>query len=330
MLRQEKGRAGISLVELVVAVALLSLVSVAAIQLMNMTQKTMIEPQTKLDQQLRSEAIASYIYKDFAPGQPIPNAGSGNAVTFVQAVSESAGRSSTGPNPKGRSDACGLNTYLATITTEAEHNHLTKVMMVADTPGWQSGWIGGRVLQNNVFSWVTGPLAEQVPFWHGTGQSGRPYGTSNGQMSNTAGLSFFDYDPLPQFGGNRRQIIAQSTNDSFRFANWAGGKEEQPTDTQKYDCDTTNPRPPPGGCQPASSRTGDGVAIYGHKDRNGTWFSVPNVAQRCDPTAEHSICGYYVEFEEPAGEDPMKFAHQISLDMSKFREFCQSSDNVTR
>ena len=61
MLRQEKGRAGISLVELVVAVALLSLVSVAAIQLMNMTQKTMIEPQTKLDQQLRSEAIASYI-----------------------------------------------------------------------------------------------------------------------------------------------------------------------------------------------------------------------------------------------------------------------------
>jgi type II secretory pathway component PulJ len=44
-----------------VAVALLSLVSVAAIQLMNMTQKTMIEPQTKLDQQLRSEAIASYI-----------------------------------------------------------------------------------------------------------------------------------------------------------------------------------------------------------------------------------------------------------------------------
>lgn len=202
--------------------------------------------------------------------------------------------------------------------------------MVADTPGWQSGWIGGRVLPNNVFSWVTGPLAEQVPFWHGTGQSGRPYGTSNGQMSNTAGLSFFDYDPLPQFGGNRRQIIAQSTNDSFRFANWAGGKEEQPTDTQKYDCDTTNPRPPPGGCQPASSRTGDGVAIYGHKDRNGTWFSVPNVAQRCDPTAEHSICGYYVEFEEPAGEDPMKFAHQISLDMSKFREFCQSSDNVTR
>ena len=62
------GRLGISLVELVVAVALLSMVSLAAIQLMNMTERTMIGSQTKLNDQLRSEAIASYIYKDFARG----------------------------------------------------------------------------------------------------------------------------------------------------------------------------------------------------------------------------------------------------------------------
>lgn len=66
--QKQKTESGISLVELVVAVALLSMVSLAAIQLMNMTQKTMVEPQTKLDRQLRSEAIASYIYKDFARG----------------------------------------------------------------------------------------------------------------------------------------------------------------------------------------------------------------------------------------------------------------------
>ena len=65
---KQKTESGISLVELVVAVALLSMVSLAAIQLMNMTQKTMVDPQIKLDQQLRSEAIASYIYKDFARG----------------------------------------------------------------------------------------------------------------------------------------------------------------------------------------------------------------------------------------------------------------------
>ena len=56
-----KFRPGISLVELVVAVALLSVVSLAAIQLLNMTERTMIGSQTKLNDQLRSESIASYI-----------------------------------------------------------------------------------------------------------------------------------------------------------------------------------------------------------------------------------------------------------------------------
>lgn len=57
-----KSRPGISLVELVVAVALLSVVSLAAIQLLNMTERTMFGSQTKLNDQLRSESIASYIY----------------------------------------------------------------------------------------------------------------------------------------------------------------------------------------------------------------------------------------------------------------------------
>ena len=38
-----------------------------------------------------------------------------------------------------------------------------------------------------------------------------------------------------------------------------------------------------------------------------------------------SYCGYYVEFEKLEGENPVKFAHQITLDMGRFREFCQSS-----
>ena len=67
--KRQIDRAGISLVELVVAVALLSLVSLAVVQLMNMTERTMIGSQTNLNQQLRSESIASYIYKDFARGE---------------------------------------------------------------------------------------------------------------------------------------------------------------------------------------------------------------------------------------------------------------------
>ena len=205
-------------------------------------------------------------------------------------------------------------------------------MMVGETPGWKSGWIGATAAQNNIFTWDTGPIAEQLPFWYGTEQNGLPYRISNGQMGDFAGRTLFEYDPLPHVAGNRRQIIVQPTrpNDAFLFTNWAGGKAYLSQAQPGYSCDSTSNNAPPGGCQPASARQGDGVAIYGHKDRNGTWFSVPNTAQRCDPTAEHSICGYYVEFVEPGGEAPMKFAHQISLDMSKFREFCQSAASVTR
>ena len=64
-----RSKTGVSLVEMVVAVALLSIVSVAAIQLLNMTEKTMIGSQTKLNKQLRSESISSFIYKDFARGE---------------------------------------------------------------------------------------------------------------------------------------------------------------------------------------------------------------------------------------------------------------------
>ena len=54
-----KSRPGVSLVELVVAVALLSVVSLAAIQRLNMSERTMIGSQSKLHDQLRSESIAS-------------------------------------------------------------------------------------------------------------------------------------------------------------------------------------------------------------------------------------------------------------------------------
>ena len=70
---------------------------------------------------------------------------------------------------------------------------------------------------------------------------------------------------------------------------------------------------------------GEGVAIYGHRNRQGTCFSVPTEAEKCDAAREHSICGYYVKFEEPVGENPVKFTYQITLDMGRFREFCQSS-----
>ncbi|NBR03806.1 MAG: hypothetical protein EBT94_11905 [Alphaproteobacteria bacterium] len=56
---------GISLVELMIAVTLLSLISVAALQFVRTSESTMIGEQVLLDQQQRSEAVSSHIYKKF-------------------------------------------------------------------------------------------------------------------------------------------------------------------------------------------------------------------------------------------------------------------------
>ena len=57
-----------SLVELVIAVALLGLISVAALQFVRMSESEMFGEQAKLTKQQRSEAISAHIYKKFAAG----------------------------------------------------------------------------------------------------------------------------------------------------------------------------------------------------------------------------------------------------------------------
>ena len=55
-----------SLVELLVAVALLGMVSVAALQFMRTSQSSMFGEQVELSTQKQSEAISTHIYKKFA------------------------------------------------------------------------------------------------------------------------------------------------------------------------------------------------------------------------------------------------------------------------
>ena len=54
-------------------------------------------------------------------------------------------------------------------------------------------------------------------------------------------------------------------------------------------------------------------------------FLAPKEAQKCDAAREHSIIWYYIGAEEPDGKNPVEVAHQSTLDMGRFREFCQSS-----
>ena len=59
---------GMSLVELMVSVTLLALVSIAAIQLLDMTETTLLGEQSNLNAQRKSEAVAAFVYKDFIDG----------------------------------------------------------------------------------------------------------------------------------------------------------------------------------------------------------------------------------------------------------------------
>ena len=71
-MRQSFGRMradGFSLVELVIAVALLGIISAAALQFLTMTESTMFGEQSRLTKQQRSEAVSAYIYERFSVGQ---------------------------------------------------------------------------------------------------------------------------------------------------------------------------------------------------------------------------------------------------------------------
>lgn len=59
---------GMSLAELLVSVTLLAMVSIAAIQLLDMTEATLLGEQGNMSSQRKSEAVAAFVYKDFIDG----------------------------------------------------------------------------------------------------------------------------------------------------------------------------------------------------------------------------------------------------------------------
>ena len=104
-----------------------------------------------------------------------------------------------------------------------------------------------------------------------------PYLLSSRRQGDQAGRTLFKYDPKPAFGGSRRRLLVQPNRnkESFLFTNWAGGKEYSAERPDEYSCDSKSPSIPIGKYQPSSGMLGEGVAIYGHRNREGTWFSVP-------------------------------------------------------
>ena len=221
---------------------------------------------------------------------------------------------------------CGLQGYLVNIGSEEEQDHLRKVMMTGATEQWESGWIGARIdpSARYTFKWETGATDEQNRFWYGDGVNGMPYDALRNSLVSRNYRAFYEFDRSLNTT-NRLQNLVQPTNRGvrFRYTNWAAGKGIQT-------CDPTRGRVPSSGlCEPRSSNSGDAAAIYGHNNNDGTWFSVRNRQYTCDANNEHSICGYYIELQSPPNAAPLNFGQQVTRDMARFREFCETSDNIT-
>ena len=107
----------------------------------------------------------------------------------------------------------------------------------------------------------------------------------------------------------------------LHFSNWAGS-------TDVVNCsssDGSHPQIRRQTCQPVDLADGNGVAVNGHRQRLGTWTTVPNSNRRCNENENHSICGYYREFDTGDEASSRALAERVTLDMSRFREFCLGS-----
>jgi len=224
---------------------------------------------------------------------------------------------------------CGMRSYLATITSEAEQNHLGKVMKITGNGQWKSGWIGARTDHSRIFEWVDGPEAVQ-PFWKGNSVSGGPFDIP----SNSFGKSHdkFEIDRQPSFDGNHlhMRMLTGTEPWKFRYTNWGGGKEaDLPWFPATHSCDTGSPTRSTSKCEPVLTTPGHAVAIHGHQRRGGGWFTSHESLATCNEADAQSVCGYYREYDQVGKEADARIGAQVTLKMDRFREFCLTPDNAT-
>ena len=216
---------------------------------------------------------------------------------------------------------CGMRSYLAAITSEAEQNHLENVMLAGAAGAWQSGWIGGVIKQGQTFEWVSPPQTTGMMFWQGNGASGLPYNAITGQRAASSAATLFEFDQKPSVSGHckRVQVRDESTVPAqYRYTNWTGGTD---SDT----CDSRSGASSSQHCEPLTLANGTAVAIHGHLNRDGTWVSMPGSTATCDATQNHSVCWYYREFDPSGLPGGMVLGKRLTVNMNRFREFCEGS-----
>ena len=203
-------------------------------------------------------------------------------------------------------DFCGMQGYLATVTSVDENNFLTDRFLTMGG-GLPRGWIGGTDnVTEGVWRWGDGPEAGQQ-FWQGLG-GGNPVDISGDNITNFTSETF-DFTPDNASDDLRLQVTRPvDASVTQMFHRWGVI------------------RAPNNGLEPNNCCGGeDYLQICGLPEGNGTWNDLgANTAcvTNNDNVDVYRVCGYYVEWGGRPGETDPGLVLERDFDVSTQREFC--------
>jgi hypothetical protein len=332
--RKPAARPGLSLPDLLVAMAILSVVLLGMMQLDGHIRGQMIRTEAALIAQQRAELAAGYALAAargaslfaIATVQPmttgLPAFLDNNTLSVLALFGYQTRHFDNG------SARCHLRGYLATVTSPAENDFLAS-RFKADDGSWYQGWLGGSdAAQEGDWIWVDGPEAD-IRFWDAdhTGSwndrhTGGPVldNPANNASSRAAYNSQWtsqrkDLDTSLS-GDLWRHVITPKGGADLRYTNFSAG-----THTSLASCYNSNSNI----CEPNEygSSDEDYLQITGSTKGHGLWNDM-RTDQGCIANPLYGVCGYYVEWGGRTGEAPLNLVETKRIDLAKYRNFCNT------
>ena len=98
--------------------------------------------------------------------------------------------------------ACGMRSYLATVQSRAEQDHLVRSMETGPEGGVRSGWIGAKVGIQQQIGWVSDPdSSKNFLFWREDGVDGEPYNAESDVRIIPNARALVEFDQYPAENG---------------------------------------------------------------------------------------------------------------------------------
>ena len=210
---------------------------------------------------------------------------------------------------------CGIQPYLMTVTSEAEHNFV-KAKMIQAYGDWQNGWIGASRDKNRRWHWRGGP-DNQTLFWVGDGR-GAPVnatGADAGRIEVSRRFFAHDFDQSNPINFTLNQAVPFARDKKFRFTFFSAGT------LAEGGCDT----PTPHNCQPVQMQGNSNLAILGGPKASGLWFAHPDNLYSCIDGEINSICGHYREWGGSPNDPNISLGAVVPIDAATHQKHCVSN-----